>query len=523
MEPERITTTEKQLYLNLTAEKKYPPRDYQLEAVRKVFEAFTKHRRVLLQLPTGTGKTPTFCYIARKFLEQGEGVLVIAHRQELIYQAREKIEAISGVPAGLIKAGKPVNPEYDIQVASVQTLVKRKGFPDISLLVVDEAHHACTKSYDRIFEAYPNAYILGVTATPNRSDGQGLKNHFDELITLHQTQWFIEKGYLSPYKIFASPKRIDTTGIKITGGDYNLEKLSEQASTIVGNVLETWKKIANNKQTVVFAVDVKNSMAICQSFIDAGISAAHLDGETPPSLRREIINDFGKQKIKVLTNCGIVTEGFDCPAIEVVQVARPTASLVLWLQIVGRGLRPFPGKDSAIIIDHTYNSTTLGLPDENFDWSLDPISLEGLRFNQECPNCQHIFRPLAHELKPHRKIIDAENAIVELARCTCPNCEEVFEFQLSQGGNGNKPREINQEFGELEELNLTLHPWAVELIDNLVWNQEFSHKKKAWVKFRLEENPRVRELSLGDWRYAANKLGYKPGWAWHRYQETQTN
>lgn len=518
-----MTQAEKQLYLNITPKNQYPPRDYQIEAVQKVFKAFVKHRRVLLQMPTGTGKTPAFCYIARKFLERGEGVLVIAHRQELVNQAHEKIEAITGVPAGLIKAGKPVNPEYDVQVASVQTLVKRKGFPEIGLLIVDEAHHACSKSYEEIFEVYPNAYILGVTATPNRSDGQGLRKQFDKIITLHPVRWFVERGFLSPYKIFAAPKKIDTSGIKITAGDFDMTELAERVTEIIGDVYETWREKAEGKQTVIFAINVEHSKQICQSFLNEGVNAAHIDGETPQRIRQQIINDFSKGKIKVLSNCGIVTEGFDCPGIEVIQCARPTASLVLWLQIVGRGLRPFPGKEYAIVIDHTNNSTTLGLPDDDYPWSLDPISLDNIRFNQQCPKCGHIFRPLSHELKAGKTFVDASGTIIEVAMCECPACDAVFEHQLPKEGNGTgKPREFVTRDGNLEEFDLTLHDWAKQLINDLISNQQLTGKKKSWVKYRLEENPRVKEFSLGDWRYAAVQLGYKVGWGWHQYIKCQS-
>lgn len=472
-------------------------------------------------MPTGTGKTPTFCYIARKFLEQGEGVMVIAHRQELINQAHEKIEAICGIPAGLIKAGKPINLEYDVQVASVQTLVRRKGFPNIGLLIIDEAHHACSKSYEKISEVYPNAYILGVTATPNRSDGQGLRKQFDDIVILHPVRWFIERGYLSPCKIFTAPKKIDTTGIKMTGGDFNIKDLTERASAIIGDVYETWEAKAKGKQTVVFAVNVEHSKEICQSFLDRGVNAAHIDGETPQRIRRQTIKNFSKGRIKVLTNCGIITEGFDCPGIEVVQCARPTASLVLWLQMVGRGLRPFPGKEHAIIIDHTDNSTTLGLPDDDYPWSLEPISLDNIRFNQQCPNCDHIFRPLSHEMKKFKQFVDAVGTIVDIAMCCCPACDTEFQHQLPIEGGSGKPREIFTIGGDLEEFDLVLHDWARKIIDNLVFNQQSTGKKKGWVKFRLEENPRVPEFSLGDWRYAAISLGYSPGWGWHQYQSVK--
>ena len=519
-----MTSRDKQLNLAIVPENKYPPRDYQLDAVDKVFASFAKgNRRVLLQKPTGTGKTPTFCYIAREFLKQGEGVLVLAHRQELIYQAHEKIEAIGGLPAGIIKSGKPIDWDFDIQVASVQTLTRRQSFPEAGLVIVDEAHHACSKSYTRIFEAYKDAYILGVTATPNRSDGQGLKNEFDDLIVLHSPRWFIDRGFLTEYKVFASKARVDTTGVKVTAGDFNLNQLASAAKTsvIIGDVVNDWKDKAEGKQTVVFAVDVEHSKSIAAEFQANGVNAEHLDGETPNKVRRDLIQRFAAKEVTVICNCGIVTEGFDCPGIEVIQCVRPTQSIVLWLQMIGRGLRPSEGKSHAIILDHTYNTTYLGLPDDERTWSLEPLSLSDLRFNQECSQCGHIFRPLPHELKPLRQVVDCQGKIVDLCKCACPSCSHEFEFELGKGDGTGIPRTIEEIMGDLEEIDLTLNPWAVEFIDRLVENQQTAGKKPGWVYYRAIEDPRAKDFSLSDWRYLAGKLNYKPGWGWHKYQEVQ--
>ncbi|NER37808.1 MAG: DEAD/DEAH box helicase [Oscillatoria sp. SIO1A7] len=393
-------------------EHKYKLRDYQQDSILQIFEAWSQGiRRVMLQLPTGGGKTVLFAEIAREFLARtNQKVLVNAHRVELIAQAAEKLEAISGLPCGFIKSGLPLDGDRYIQIASVQSLARR-DFPEgIGLVIVDEAHHCAAKTYTDIMEAYPNAYILGVTATPARTDGQGFKLLFDRLILGPSVKSLIDGGYLSQYKMFAAEKLVETREVAIVGDDFNLQDLAKAIDTsiVMGDIIKTWHQHAQGKRTVVFAVDIQHSLHTARAFQAENIPAQHLDGETPAEERQAILDRFRQGEILVLCNCGIVSEGLDVPAIEAIQCVRPTKSLVFWLQMIGRALRPSETKDYAIIIDHTQNWLEHGLPDDDRSWSLEPISLSSLRFSQQCPNCSHIFRPLPHELKQDL--------------CTCPNC-----------------------------------------------------------------------------------------------------
>lgn len=257
----------------------YHLRDYQQELIQKVFAEWSAgDRRVLAQLPTGGGKTVVVAALAQQFTQRGEGVLFLAHREELLLQAKEKLEAVTGCDAGLIKAGYSMQPERPIQIASVQSLVRRQNWPDAGLILVDEAHHTPAATYTKILENYPSAYILGVTATPARSDGQGFRNHYDALVLGRSVRELIEAGYLSPFKLFASKKRIRAAGIKITAGDYNQRELAELVNTTLtlGDVIGTWKKHALNKKTVVFGVDVAHSRAIAAAYTQAGFPSEHL-------------------------------------------------------------------------------------------------------------------------------------------------------------------------------------------------------------------------------------------------------
>jgi len=492
-------------------------RPYQEDFTQAIFASWAKgNRRVLGQLPTGAGKTVIFSHLCRTFLERGEGVLVVAHRLELILQAKEKLEAISGLPCGVIKAGFPVELNYDVQVASIQSLVRRKRYPEAGLVIIDEAHHSCAKSYTTVLEAYPDAYVLGVTATPCRSDGQGFKYIYDDLVVGISPDKLIEQGYLSRFKLFGC-KAIDTRGVRKTAGDYNLQQLSEVAMEVTGEIVPTWRKYADGKRTVVFAVGINHSKQIVQAFVSEGICAEHLDGETPPDERAAILERFRAGETLILSNCGIVTEGFDVPGIEAVQCVRPTASTSLWLQMIGRALRPAQGKDHAAIIDHSDNWKNHGLPDEERDWSLDPISLNPGRFVLQCPECEHCFRALSHEQKPYRQILDARGNLKPIYKSTCPSCLHEFDWEMGKGGDGG-PILLEQLEGEVTEVSLDTQQWAIEEFQTIATEQQATGKKRGWIYYQLIESDRALEFSLGDWRYFAKQFGYKSGWAWHTWQ-----
>ena len=487
----------------------YKLRKYQTELIQKILDSWQSNRSVMLQLPTGGGKTVLFAHLARKFAEKGMGVLVLAHREELLLQAQEKLEAIAGVPTGIIKAGYPVHP-YDLQVASVQSLVRRKNKPDVGLIIVDEAHHASSKTYTTILESYPEAHVLGCTATPYRIDGQGFKWLFDSLICGPSTMELIHQKYLSPYKLFQAAKVVDTSKTKTTAGDFNSAALAKTIDSQVEpiDVVKEWQKRANGLRTVVFAVGIAHSRQYAEAFREAGIAAEHLDGATGKDDRHDILQRFAIGETQVLCNCGIISEGFDLPAIECVQVVRPTKSLSMWLQIVGRGLRPAPGKKHAIIIDHTQNWQVLGLPDEDRNWTLEPVSLdnEAKRFLYiACTDCDHAFKPLPHEVKA--------------LKCKCPNCLTVHSFEISEGfASLTKRLDANKEEKEIDQ---TVDSELQVLIDYLYSFSLRNEYKPSWVYYRFSEICKdiLPKISLGTWQYLGAKLGYKREWAWVKHQE----
>lgn len=511
--------------MSILTQTNYQLRDYQLELFEKIFSKWAgRDRRLLVQSPTGSGKTILFSAVAQKFTQRGDSVLVLAHREELLLQAKEKLESVTGYEVGLIKSGYKSNRERLIQVASIQSFTRRKNWPNVGLVIVDEAHHSAANSYTKILEHYSDSYILGVTATPARPDGQGFKYIYDKLILGRSVRELIEAGHLCKFKLFAAPKTIITTSVKVTGREYNLAELAEAIDTslIMGDLLETWRRYAQGKKTVVFAVDVKHSKAIAVAYQEANIPAEHLDGETPADERKAIIERFRQGKTLVLTNCGIFSEGFDLPSIEAIQCVRPTKSLILWLQMVGRALRPASGKEHAIIIDHTQNWFFHGLPDEEREWNLEPTSLSGQqKHTLQCPECNHVFLALPHERKPYKrewKPLHQEFKVY--SKITCPNCQTQFEHEYTEGGEPPPEREINNDAeAQLEEIILEVNPEIILKIGKLKIQQIKNKYKPIWIFHKLiEAYPNV---GLGELRSLAQLLGYKPGWAWHRFVELQ--
>lgn len=486
----------------------YSLRDYQQELFDKVFNSWgAGARRLLAQLPTGGGKTVIVAAIADQFTRRGEGVLFLAHREELLLQAKEKLEAVTGLLAGLIKAGYPTEPEHSIQIASVQSLIRRNHWFEAGLVVVDEAHHSPSATYTKLLERYPNAYILGVTATPARSDGQGFTSQFDELILGRSVRELIVSGYLCDFKPFAAKSRIKAVGVKVTAGDYNQRELAKLVNTTLtlGDVVGTWKRHALGRRTVVFCVDLAHSKVVADAYWQAGYAAEHIDGETPDAERQAILNRFRTGETLILTNCGLISEGVDVPGIQAVQCLRPTRSVVLYLQMVGRGLRPSPDKDHLVILDHTENWIYHGLPDEDREWSLEPMSLGHDSWAIECPDCQHCFRPQPQEQK---QLI-----------ATCPNCGA--KIQLEESGEGEAIERVieHDDKAALEEIDLETNPVVMAALQRLKELQQQHGYKIAWVYYQLiEQFPNV---GLQELRECAKILGYKPGWAWHRWQELQ--
>lgn len=344
-------------------------RPYQQEGLANLLDAFRGGARsVLLVSPTGSGKTSLFSYLIAQLHAKGKRALLLVHRRELAAQACNRLREF-GVPHGLIMAGEQPQPWHGVQVASVQTLTRRTA-PRADLVVCDEAHLSTARTWSAILGQYPEARILGVTATPWRLGGKPLAGAYDESVVVATPAELREQGYLCGFAGF-SYRAPDLSRVRTTGGDYN-ERDSAAAmgeSAIVDNVVEEWGKHARELSTVVFAVTVEHSRQLTASFRAAGVAAEHLDGATPLELRKAILRRVELGQTRVLCNVGVAVEGLDVPRLKCCVLARPTKSLARYLQMVGRVRRPWEGV-TARIHDHSFCIAAHDLPDAERDYSL---------------------------------------------------------------------------------------------------------------------------------------------------------
>ena len=351
-------------------------RDYQINGVDDILNAWKDCKSVLFQMPTGTGKTTLFCELVRKFtteLYPDKKVLIITHRKELVEQAFNRLVSDFHLTTGIISSNYLGIQSSPIQVASIQTLVRREEHQkDIfSLVIIDEAHHALASTYRKLWEFYPSSKFLGVTATPIRTNGEGFQDLFDKLITTASIKWFIKEQWLSDTKYFASHTP-DVSNIKIRAGDYDETELSEvmQDNAVMADLVQSYIDFAHNKKMIVFAVNRAHCTKIVEKFNNSGFPAQAIDTYTSTNERRKIVDDFRNNQFKILCNVNIFTEGFDCPDVDAVQLARPTKSLTLFLQQVGRCMRPHQNKQYGIVLDNAGLWKEHGLPKMDRNWSL---------------------------------------------------------------------------------------------------------------------------------------------------------
>lgn len=359
-----------------------------------------------------TGKTHVAADIIRSSQEKGKTTIFIAPRRELIYQATEKIEE-HGLRAGMIMAGEPRDFDATVQVASFDTLWSRHGkkqtmlgMPHADLVIIDEAHLSIAPTRKKMIDHYlsQGAFVIGLTATPARGDGRGLGEIYDAMIQSRETQWFIDNGHLVDADYW-SPSRPDLEALKVRAGDYVIEGLAAEMDQpqLVGDIVSQWLRIAPGKSTVVFCVNRKHSRHIRDEFLKHGVKAEHLDGETPLDEREAILRRVESGETTVLSNVFVATYGLDIPSLEVAVLARPTKNIALYQQTLGRVMRPSPGKEKAIVIDHAGAVEEHGLFSDPVPWTLNSrVKVQELKKEQAkekkepkditCSKCSTVFR-----------------------------------------------------------------------------------------------------------------------------------
>jgi superfamily II DNA or RNA helicase len=355
-------------------------RDYQTTAVDHVELCIERGlRKILLVAPTGSGKTVIAGEIIRRHRAKLKSALFIAHRREIVAQTSDKLNDID-VAHGIIMAGtQPRDLEF-VQVAAIQTLharairSERMPLPPADLIIIDEAHHCPAATYRAVIDAYPNTPIIGLTATPCRGDGRGLGAIFETLVQCPQVQPLIDRGHLVKPKYFAPiDVQPNLRGIGTVAGDYNQGQLAARMNqdALVGDIITHWHKFGEGRPTVVFTVDVAHSVHIAREFVAAGVRAEHIDGSTPKEERDATLRRLKSGETTVVCNCMVLTEGFDCPKASCCVLARPTKSMGLFRQMIGRILRPAPGKTNAIVIDHSGAVRRHGFVEDAVEWTLD--------------------------------------------------------------------------------------------------------------------------------------------------------
>lgn len=360
-------------------------RDYQKDVVRRLSEAWRTHKSVMVQMPTGTGKTHVLASVVRDFIREDNGhVWIVAHRRELVAQIEETV-AKYGIRTD----------SADVDVLSIQWLARH--WDDMKekprLIIVDEAHHALADTYMELWRIYPEARKLGMTATPCRMNRRGFTDLFDVLITSWSISEFIVKGQLSLFDYVSicsdseEQRLIDSLGKRGADGDYQVKEMNAVLNRhqSIERLYMSLDRFARDKKGIVYAISIEHARQIARYYSLHGVDAVAIDSKTPVAERKRLVRDFKEGKIKVLVNVDVFSEGFDCPDVEFVQMARPTLSLAKYLQQVGRGLRRVEGKNSCMMIDNVGLYRIFGLPTSTWDWDAmfrGDIAGKGLHFSQ---------------------------------------------------------------------------------------------------------------------------------------------
>lgn len=437
-----------------------PLREYQTDIIKDVRMAYKEGKRApCIVLPCGGGKSVIVAEIAKRTTAKGNRVLFVVHRKELCEQIFHTFKNW-GVDMQLCEIGM------------VQTICRRLSkINSPALIITDENHHSKAASYRKIYDAFPDARRVGVTATPERLDGSGLADVNDELIVGVDAKWLIQNHYLSPYDYYA-PSVVDLTGVKTNRGEFD-SKGSEKVmlrKAVFGDVIKNYRKLAEGKQAICYCTTINHSLAMEQAFNAAGIDARHIDGTTPAAERDKIIEMFRNGQIDILCNVDLISEGFDVPDCECAILLRPTKSLTLYIQQSMRCMRYKPGK-RAVIIDHVGNYARFGLPDEHREWQLDAK-------------------------KKNRKSSDNDDFKIRI----CARCFKVFPITDENGNRYNACPFCGYVFPKSENKIEEEKQAVLEKIEGFVINYDSP-----------EECSSYQELLM----YAQRK-GYKKGWAYYQ-------
>ena len=390
------------------------------------------HRRIVAVMPTGAGKGTTIGAMVASAAAKGKRTLVLAHRSELIHQL-SNTAATWGVPHGLVAANRSMDNSRLLQIGSVQTVIRRlhRMFPP-DMIIVDEAHHLCCgNTWGKVIDYWPRALLIGKTATPCRGNGVGLGDghggYFTAMVLGPTAAWLTEAGFLAPARVLAPPIGFDTSGLRRRMGDFDMSQAatSLQAGQAMGDCLAHYRRYLDGQTAIAFCCSVAHAEAVADLFQQNGVAAASIDGTMDAATREQLLSDLGAGRLKVLTSCALIGEGVDVPSVAGCILLRPTQSVSLHLQMIGRCLRPQQGKQ-AVILDHVGNVLRLGHHLEEREWTLDGTPKQDREKAPSVKVCPQCFSAMAS------------------AKQTCPDCGHQFTPER---------RELEHVDGELVEIN----------------------------------------------------------------------
>lgn len=336
-------------------------RPYQAAAKDAIIGEWQKGtKRTLMVLPTGTGKTIVFSKVIEDRVRNGDRVLILAHRGELLDQAADKLQKSTGLVCATEKAEDScLGSWFRVVVGSVQTLQRQSrldefGRDHFDTIIVDEAHHAISDSYQRVLGHFDQANVLGVTATPDRGDMKNLGKYFESLAYEYTLPKAIKEGYLSPIKAQTIPLKLDLSSVAQQAGDFKASDIGTALDPYLHQIADEMLKVCHDRKTVVFLPLIRTSQKFCEILKDRGFAAAEVNGDSND--RKEILADFDAGKYNVLCNSMLLTEGWDCPSVDCIVVLRPTKIRSLYAQMVGRGTRLHPGKKDLLLLDFLWHT-----------------------------------------------------------------------------------------------------------------------------------------------------------------------
>jgi DNA repair protein RadD len=473
-------------------------RPYQVDFVAAIRDEFRRSRSVLAVSPTGSGKTVMFSFVTSSAIARGRSVIVAAHRDSICQQISESLSRF-GVHHGVIQAGRGMLPAR-CHVAMIQTLARRADkIPAPDLLVVDEAHHSASDTYARLLDRWSETKVLGVTATPERLDGRGLGRWYQSMAVGPSVAGLIEDGYMAKFRLLAPPSPADMAAVRTSMGDFNVSDLEQVVTkaAVVGDVIDHYRRHMNGKPAIAFCVTRKHADLISDAFREAGYRSDPVDGAMTREVIRDRIAAIGDGRLHVLTACELISEGVDVPVVSGALLLRPTKSLAMYLQQVGRVLRLKPDGSGAVILDHVGNVRRHGMPDAPREWSLDDRAKGKPAAIRTCEVCYRAFSP---ETPP-----DCDGVLIQQAphgAASDPGTEWSPDGCLwwpkpPLMGEAAKGLPENVE-GQLVEVSVTPE-WAGGL--DVIKSPLRDLLRHAKTRERLEEIATVR--------------GYKPGWVRH--------